>query len=44
MDRQRIMARAAAWMQARGWKQKLAKRRGGIYRNRCCREPSLFDE
>src|SRR5713226_8771384 len=27
MDRQEIMAKAAAWMLARGWKQKLAKRR-----------------
>jgi hypothetical protein len=31
MDRQTIMTRAAAWMQARGWKQNLAKRRGGVY-------------
>jgi hypothetical protein len=28
MEYQGIMARAAAWMQARGWKGKLAKRRG----------------
>jgi hypothetical protein len=28
MDRQEIMTKAAAWMQARGWKEKLAKRRG----------------
>jgi len=27
VERQEIMARAAAWMQARGWKGKLAKRR-----------------
>lgn len=27
MDRQEIMAKAAAWMLTRGWKQKLAKRR-----------------
>lgn len=27
MDRRALIARAAAWMQARGWKQKLAKRR-----------------
>lgn len=26
-DRQALIARAAAWMQARGWKAKLAKRR-----------------
>jgi len=28
MEREMILGRAAAWMQARGWKQKLAKRRG----------------
>ncbi len=28
MRRQEVMARAAAWMLARGWKQKLAKKRG----------------
>jgi len=28
MDRSAIMARATTWMQARGWKGKLAKRRG----------------
>ena len=27
-DRQGILTKAAAWMQARGWKGKLAKRRG----------------
>ena len=27
MDRQTVLIRAAAWMQARGWRQKLAKRR-----------------
>ncbi|HXG53722.1 MAG TPA: hypothetical protein VNN77_20150 [candidate division Zixibacteria bacterium] len=27
MDRREIMTKTAAWMQARGWKQKLAKRR-----------------
>lgn len=26
-DRQEILTRAAAWMHARGWKEKLAKRR-----------------
>src|SRR3990172_2313095 len=35
MEREMILGRAAAWMQARGWKQKLAKRRGY--------EQSLFD-
>jgi hypothetical protein len=25
---EKIVAKAAAWMQARGWKQKLAKKRG----------------
>jgi hypothetical protein len=28
MERQELMAKAATWMSARGWKQKLAKRRG----------------
>jgi hypothetical protein len=28
MERQEVMAKAAAWMLARGWKQKLAKKRG----------------
>ncbi len=28
MYREEILARAAAWMQARGWRAKLAKRRG----------------
>jgi hypothetical protein len=28
MERQEIMAKAAAWMVTRGWKQKLAKQRG----------------
>lgn len=28
MERQEIMTRAAAWSEARGWKQKLDKRRG----------------
>jgi hypothetical protein len=27
MDRSELLMRAAAWMQARGWKEKLAKRR-----------------
>lgn len=35
MERSELMAKAAAWMQARGWKQKLAKRRG--------QEQSLFE-
>jgi len=36
MDRQDIMAKAAAWMLARGWKQKLAKQRRF--------EQTLFDD
>jgi hypothetical protein len=28
MERQEILTRAAAWTEARGWKQKLAKHRG----------------
>jgi hypothetical protein len=35
MDRAEVIAKAAAWMQARGWKAKLAKKRGG--------EQSLFE-
>jgi len=35
IERRALMAKAAAWMQARGWKGKLAKRRG--------REQSLFE-
>jgi hypothetical protein len=35
MDRSAIMVSAATWMQARGWKQKLAKKRG--------HEQSLFE-
>jgi hypothetical protein len=35
MKRQEILTRAAAWTEARGWREKLAKRRGY--------EQSLFD-
>jgi hypothetical protein len=28
IDRAEIMTKAAAWMQARGWQRKLAKKRG----------------
>ena len=35
IERRELIAKAAAWMQARGWKRKLAKRRG--------REQSLLD-
>ena len=35
MERSEVMAKAAAWMQARGWRRKLAKKRGG--------EQSLFE-
>jgi hypothetical protein len=35
MDHRAVLTRAATWMQARGWRQKLAKRRGY--------EQSLFD-
>jgi hypothetical protein len=41
-----LLMRAAAWMQARGWKQKIAKRRGGVYPacpERSRREQSLFE-
>ncbi|HVO22042.1 MAG TPA: hypothetical protein VMW56_00275, partial [Candidatus Margulisiibacteriota bacterium] len=36
IDRTELMAKAVAWMQARGWKRKLAKQRG--------REQSLFED
>lgn len=42
-DRQGIMDKAAAWMQGRGWKTKLAKPRGGVYPERSRREQSLFE-
>jgi hypothetical protein len=50
-DRQGIMDKAAAWMQGRGWKTKLAKPRGEVYpagpersrRKRSRRERSLFE-
>jgi hypothetical protein len=35
IERRELMAKAAAWMQARGWQRKLAKQRG--------REQSLFE-
>jgi hypothetical protein len=35
IERTELIAKAAAWMQARGWKAKLAKKRGG--------EQSLFE-
>jgi hypothetical protein len=35
IERTELMAKAAAWMQVRGWKGKLAKQRG--------REQSLFE-
>ena len=35
IDRTELMAKAAAWTQARGWKGKLAKKRG--------REQGLFE-
>ena len=30
IERSELMAKAAAWMQARGWKAKLATRRGHV--------------
>jgi hypothetical protein len=43
MDRQDILTRAAVWMQARGWRQKLAKRRSGVYPEPSRREHSLIE-
>ncbi|MBI3014891.1 MAG: hypothetical protein HYY65_07520 [Candidatus Tectomicrobia bacterium] len=41
MVRHDILTRAAAWTQARGWKTKLAKRRGGVYPERSREERSV---
>ena len=43
MEHSELLTRAAAWMQARGWKVKLAKRRGGVYPERSRREHSLIE-
>jgi len=39
-----IIAKAAAWMQARGLKAKPAKKQGGIHPDHRRREQSLFED
>jgi hypothetical protein len=38
-----IIAKAAAWMQARAWKAELAKERGGVHPERGRAEQSPFE-
>lgn len=43
IERTEVIGKAAAWMQAREWKGKLAKKREGVYPEHRRREQSLFE-